>query len=251
MLDQSVLARCNLFGVLKNIEYLAEHDPESAAFLPERPLSIRFAVHGGPLATLRLNPAKADMLAGRHPATVVLGFASPEHFNRMVSGKANPIPLKGLHRLAYLTGPFGKLTKRLEGYLRPDEATLRDPERFRRSAEMTLYAAMFSLVEIANGDPQGRRSAARIPDGVLQVSVAGSVGVRIVARGGQLSATKGYDPDPRALLHFASLQAAADIFSGKLDTYTALATGDLEMRGYIPMIDNINPVLDLVAEYLK
>ena len=55
----------------------------------------------------------------------------------------------------------------------------------------------------------------------------------------------------RAILEFSSLDSAHKVLNGQLDTFTGLGNGEMSMRGFIPMLDNMNPILDLVPVYLS
>ncbi len=251
MMDSTVLARCNLFAVLKGMEYLAEHDPVSAGLIEGRELSIQFIIARGPRGCLAFSGGRAEMKRGKHKSSIVLYFNSPEHFNKMIAGEANPVPLKGFTRLGFLTGPFMKLADRLDYYLRPTEALLKDPAYFRMNTELTAYTAFFALAEIGNHDSKGRLSAAHMPDGVLQVLVEKGIGVQIHVKRGKLSCVKGHHEDPRAILSFRDLDSAHRVLNGNLDTFTGLGSGEMAMKGFIPMLDHMNPILDLVPLYLS
>jgi len=69
---------------------------------------------------------------GAKEATVVLGFASCAHLNKMFDGKGNPVPLWGFTKIGFLTGTFTKLTERMAYFLKPtDDGKTRLIERFR------------------------------------------------------------------------------------------------------------------------
>ncbi|MBN2051098.1 MAG: hypothetical protein JW760_11670, partial [Spirochaetales bacterium] len=99
-------------------------------------------------------------------------------------------------------------------------------------------------------DPEGRRHGAAIPNGVLQVQVGGGPQLWICVRDGALTAHKGRHPEPRAVLGFRDLKAAHAMLSGSTDTYTSVGLGEMEIRGFVPMIEHLNPVLNLVSRYL-
>ncbi|MDC7233289.1 MAG: hypothetical protein PQJ58_08650 [Spirochaetales bacterium] len=250
MADSNVLARCNLFAVLRGIEYLAEHDSECAELIKDTNLSIQFNVKDGPRGNLSFRDGKVQMKEGKHKSTILLYFTSPEHFNKMIDGSGNPIPLKGFTKIGFLTGPFMKLADKLNYYLRPEGVLLDDPEYFRINTEMTAYTAFFALAEIGNHDRKGKLSASHMPDGVLQVRVEEGIGVQLHVNKGVLSCVKGHHEDPRAILSFSSLESAHKVLNGKLDTFTGLGNGEMSMRGFIPMLDNMNPLLDMIPLYL-
>lgn len=254
--DPVVMARCNMFGVIRNVEYLVEKDPESRAAVDGVDMGIRFKVKNCFTSRLTFSGGAARLeeeLPGRVPegkVNISLYFTSPEHFNNMVAGKANPIPLKGLGKIGFLKGPFTTITDRIEHFLRADEEALAEEATFRMNTEMMVYTAFFALAEIANHDTEGRRHAASIPDGVLQLEIGGGPEVWIYVHDGKLTPHKGRHPEPRAYLSFCDLQAAHDMLNGKVNTFTSVGLGAMEIRGFIPMIEHLNPILDLVSRYL-
>jgi len=251
MPNAKVKARCNLFAVLRGIEYLLEHDTECQKIVKGTDIAIQFNVKDGPKGNLSIRNGKAVMKDGKHKSSMVLYFTSPEHFNKMIDGKANPIPLKGIHRIGFLTGAFMKLADKLNYYLRPEGDLLSNPEYFKMNTEMTAYAAFYALAEIGNHDKLGILSSSHMPDGILQVEIEDGIGIILQVKGGRLTCNKGIHKNPRAVLSFSNLDAAHRVLNGKLDTYTGLGNGEMSMRGFIPMLDNMNPILDLVPVYLS
>ncbi|MBI9106518.1 MAG: hypothetical protein JEZ04_07200 [Spirochaetales bacterium] len=251
MPDSSVKARCNLFAVLRGIEYLLDNDAECKKLVEGTDLAIQFNIKDGPKGNLSIRDGKALMKSGKHKSSMILYFTSPEHFNKMIDGNANPIPLTGFHKIGFLTGPFMKLADKLNYYLRPEGDLLSDPDYFRMNTEITAYTAFFALAEIGNHDRMGRLSSAAMPDGILQVQIEDGIGIFINVEKGRLTCNKGIHDKPRAILSFRNLDAAHRVLNGKLDTYTGLGNGEMSMRGFIPMLDNMNPILDLVPVYLS
>ncbi|MBN2658491.1 MAG: hypothetical protein JXR86_15635 [Spirochaetales bacterium] len=251
MSRETVMSYINVFAVLKNMEELVRVDSVSEQLIKSRNIAIQFTVHKGPKAVLAFRNGEVMLTRGGGKADIKLYFFSPEHFNRMMDGKANPVPYKGLTKISFLTGTFMKLAERLEYYLRPDEEKLKDRDYFRANTEMTAYAAFFALSEIGNHDEKALHSSHAIPDGTILVKVVNGPAVTVIKEKGSLRTVKGEPDSPRCILSFSSLESAHLVLNGKLDTYTALATGRMAMRGFIPMIENMNPILDQVAEYLQ
>lgn len=250
MVNQMVKAYCGMFGVLKNIEYLMEYDSESKKIMGDKNIAIQFTVKNGPRANLSFAQGKAEFKEGKHKCDVLLYFSSPEHFNKMIDGKGNPILLKGFTKVKFLTGDFQKLTDRLEYYLKPSEEQLKDKTFFKINTEMTAYTAFFSVCQIANHDPNVQYMAKRIPDGKILVDIAKSIAATITVNNGHLTVAKDKSDAPRAVLSFDGLQTAHAILNNKLDSFTALGLGQLKMSGFIPMVENLNPFLDKVEQYL-
>ncbi len=250
MSDVNVLARCNLLAVLRGIEYLVENDNECKELVAGKNLAIQFNVKNGPSANLEFKDGVAKMRAGKHKSKINLYFTSPEHFNKMIDGKANPIPTKGLTKLGFLQGPFTKLADKLGYYLQPTEELLKDKEFYKMNTEMTVYTAFFALSEIANYDEMGKVCGKAMPDGDLQVYIENGIGVYLNVKDGYFETRKGYSETPRAFFSFKDIETAHKLLNGQLDAFTGIGNGDLAMRGFIPMIENMNPLLDIIPEYL-
>lgn len=245
-------AYINLFAVLRNLEDLCELDEESRLLVRDKNVSIQFVAKGGPRALVVFKDGKCTVQSGTGKCDIKLFFKSPEHLNNMFDGKANPIPLKGFTRLGFLKNEFTKLTDRLAYYLKPTEELLKNPGYFKINTYLTMYTAIFALAEIANHDRKGKISALRIPDGIVSVSVLnGGPSININVKSGQLEAAKGPGQSPRSYMIFSTLDAANGILNGRLDTYSAIGAGDFQIKGFVPMLDNINKILALVPSYLS
>lgn len=249
-INSIIKARCGLFGILKNIEYLMEHDLESKKIMGDKNIAIQFNVANKVAAHLSFASGKATFNEGKSKNDISLYFFSAEHFNKMMDGKANPFLLKGFSKLKFLTNDFKKLADRLEYYLKPDDEQLQLPDFFRKNTEMTAYTAFFSLCEVANYDAKNRYMAKRIPNGSIVVKIQDSIVIGVHVKDGWLVGTKVAISQPRATLSFDSLETAHLLLNDGIDAYTALGLGKMQMSGFIPMIENLNPFLDKVAGYL-
>ncbi|WP_284303891.1 hypothetical protein [Mobilicoccus caccae] len=168
----------------------------------------------------------------------------------MFAGTGNPIPTKGFNRISWLKGPFTQITDRLTHHLRHTPELLADPDYARVNTTLTLHLAAYSMAEIGNRDPIGRRIAAGMPDGDIQLAVRDDAALILRARGGRLSVHEGVSPTRRATMVFADLDSAGAVLRGEVATYTALGRGDIEPSGYVPLLDKMNKLLGLVPRYL-
>lgn len=251
MADELTKANINLFAVLRNLEELCELDEITQKLVAGKSISIAFHVKAGPDAVLSFQNGKAKLARGKGKATIKLYFTSPEHLNRMFDGKANPIPFKGITKLKFLTNEFTKLTDRLAYFLKPTDQLLEDLKYMKINTILTANTAFFALAEIGNYDRVGKMNAGRIEDGVISIAVKDGPAINITAKSGKLRAAKGKGDSPRAFMSFSSVKIANDILNGKRDTYTCIGTGDFEVKGYMPMLDNMNKLLFMVPSFLK
>lgn len=261
MKDEGVLARVNLYGLFKALELLPTLDSVAAKTIEGRKLSIEFRIRNVGRARLHLDNGTVRLeipknrltgrgFSGKNPEAI-LWFTSSAHFNGMVEGKKQPIPLKGLGHLKFLSGAFGEFTGRLEHFLRPTEEQLQDPDFFAANTRLTAWVAFHALSEIGNTDELANKSARYIPDGVIQLKVLDDLGLYVKATGGRLSTGVGDHQTPRCVLWFRDLKTLNDLLTGRLNTYTGIGLARMGMKGFIPMIDFFNPILGRIPAYLK
>ena len=253
MLDQTALAYVNLNALLRNMEDLVALDAEAAMLVKGCKETVAFVVKSGPTGFLTFGPDGCHFYgsSGLRPRTSIgLFFSNPAALNAMVAGTGNPIPYKGLTRLGFLEKNFSMLAKRLETVLKAKGTFLTDSGLASVNAELLLYAAAFAVAELANHDPVGKLNAARIPDGIIELGVAGGPAVSLESKGGVMKATKGRSGKARSCMTFATLEGARSLFSGEVDAMAALGEGTVAMSGYIPMLEHMNKVLGLVPRYL-
>lgn len=252
MKDQLTMSYINLHALLQNMEELVEKDRVSALLVRDANIAIQFTVKEGPTALLSFEKGRCKLQNNKGRNDINLYFTSPEHLNKMFDGKANPIPLKGLTKIGFLKNEFTKLTDRLTYYLKPTDELLKDPEYLEINTILTANTAFFALAEIGNNDRIGKMNANRIPDGEINVSVlGGGPTLHLSAKKGHLEAFKGSSANPRAIMNFTSLEVANAMLNGKVDAYTCISSGDVQMKGFIPMLDSMNKLLSQVPEYLK
>ena len=250
MKDQNALAYINMFAVLKDLEKLCELDDRAKKLAsPAKPVSISFNVGNGPLATLSFEGGKCTMTEGLG-GQIKLKLSSPEAFNQMIDGTKNPLPYGGLTKLKFLTSDFKELTDILNKYLRADEASLKDRKFYEKSTTMMFYLVANALSAIANNDELGKISASKIPDGSIAMEIVNGPCAEIVVKGGHLTTYNRKAANPRSFMVFGDFDTARGLFDGSTESMSALASGKLVMKGFIPMIEHLNMVLSRVAVYL-
>ena len=216
----------------------------------KKPISIGFDVKDGPKATLTFNNGKCRMEQGCAKCDVKLPFSSCEKFNGLIDGTVTPIPSKGFQHIKFLLNDFTKLTDLLNKYMRPDPADLEDPDFFRISTSLLLYTITVAIAQIGNNDEIGKFSADHMVDGEIAFSIKNGPATTIRVKNHRLLGIKKPSESPRAIMEFASIELARDLFDGKVNAIACVGSGDIVMRGMISMLDNLNRILDRVALYL-
>ena len=253
MTDEKALAYVNLYGVLAALENLWELDQEARRCTAglKRPVALCFAVRGGPCATLHFSAGGCRFVPGEQGCTHKMSFSSPAAFNAMINGGKPGWPVKRpLSTLVFLSGPFTRLTNRLQAVLRPSDQALADRALFEENTLLTLYVAAGAISALANHDPIARLSAAATADGRVRLGVAGRAAVTIEVRDHRFTTVKAALEQPRAIMEFADLDLAHSLFQGTASTINELCAGRIRIAGLASMIDNINRILGRVSVYL-
>lgn len=257
---EDVRARLNLFAVLPNLEDVVAGDPEMRALVADTRLTVRFTVANGPGTAVRFDHGactvgpvtRRDESGGSGAGpTVRLAFTSAAHLNKMFDGKGQPIPYWGFNHLGFLMKQFSELTDRMGYYLAPTDELLSHPGYLAMNTLLTLNTAAFAVPVLLGHDPEcvplrhglshGTIVIKVLPDGPAVSLVCGASGVLPV---------KGELTHPSALVLLKDLQTANDFLAGKLDTFVAAVTGDVQIRGRVAMVDTLALVLDRVGKYL-
>jgi hypothetical protein len=252
-LDPRVRAHINLFAVLGALGVLASRADEAKAVLEslDAPTSVSFKVRGLPPHAYTFAQDGVTPGGTKGARRVTLAFRSASHFNAMVDGAAQPIPLAGPRGLKFLTGPFTELTEVLGAYLKPSTNDMADGRFMETSTILTLHVAVAAIAQVANEDRSGRFSARSIPDGDIALEVGDQIDLRLRALDHRLTFDASTPTTPaRAALRFADLDTAGDILSGRASALGSICDGTLGMRGFIPMVDNVSRILDRVGHYL-
>ncbi|MDR2553137.1 MAG: hypothetical protein LBD31_08240 [Treponema sp.] len=258
MKDPVTLAYINMYGILGALCDLCELSPEAKALaadesLPGRkPVRVGFAVKNGPAMTLAFGGGNCFMEDGAERCDIKLPFGDCGKFNGLLDGTVTPFPSKGFTKLTFLTGNFIRLTKILEGCLRPEPDALKDEAFFTASTRVMFFLIAQAVAQIGNHDKIGRFTASNIVDGTVVLSIAGAKPLQaaITVKDHVLSMSRLIPEQYHAIMEFSGLRLARDLFDGKVSALGCVGQGLISMRGNLGMLDNINRILDRVAVYL-
>lgn len=253
MKEAKAVAYVNMYGVLATLENLCEVDKEAKAILKElkKPVSLCFDVSNGPCCTLHFSKDGCRLTEGTYGCTCKMNFASPEKFNALIDDSKPGIPVKGVvQTLSFLMGPFTKLTDRLTKLLMPSEDDLKDRAFFEESVILTFYTISGAISALANSDSISMQSALYTVDGEVSMGIKDVCYSTLQVRDHIFTTYKRKSTSPRAILEFADIDLAYNLFNGTASTISEMCKGRIHMRGMISMIDNVNRILDRVAVYL-
>ncbi len=250
---QHIKANINLYAVFKNLEDLVVYDSETASLVKDWDISVQFNVLNGPKGYVEFKNGACTVRRGRHiNPSVILFFISAAHFNKMVDGKGNPVPLKGFTKLGFLKKDFTKVTGKLEYYLKPRNELLEDEAYLELNTRFTLNTAAFAVRELALLDPVGKLVASSIGNGGVNLKILpDGPCVYLDFRDGDIEPGKGQLEKPMALMSMKNVKVANDFLNGKTDEFAAVASGDVMISGQVPMLQSMSLILDRIAMYIS
>lgn len=258
-MNEMLRASVYLKSVLALMEDLVAYDQASAAAIAGENLVLQFEVKAGPTAHLAIGDGRVRHGVGPHPRPDVrLSFKTPVLLNRLFAGEeVRPGIRKGFTRLKFLTNKFPILAERLSFYLEGEGQRADSPEAQRFLVRLGLHAMLAGLVAVAVDDPSLADTAASTPPGTLLVKVLpdGPQGsFAKVARGDGYEFVSTFDRPverPNAVMEFANLDVARRLLDGQLSAVVAIGTGEVCIRGSLPLIEKVNVFLTRLSQVME
>jgi hypothetical protein len=166
-------------------------------------------------------------------------------------GKGTVLPLPLSLNFMKAGKAFSASSKRV-GELTSKRAFTDTAEK-RLVTELLMTAALRGVAETAVADLWVASKASAMPDGIVEISVDGADLSGWVRRSGSdWTSGRGVPPTtPNARLAFADLDTAFGLFSGGIAALNALGRGAVTIRGRIPMIQVLFPLLDRFGEIMS
>jgi len=229
-------------------------DPSVKERLPEGEFGITLAAPGGLRRSLRFRDGRVITDDSPGGTGGVLRFSSWEDMTRVLSGekgKVLPLPrgrgfLKGLKAFQLCAGEVSRAMDQV-----PEEG---DEAALERKTRLLLTAALRGVAEVYNHDHWVLVKSRTIPAGRIGVRVAGRSdlgGVLTVDRQNMVLETGGDQKDANAVLEFGSVSVCYRVLTGTIPAMGALGDGSVMLRGKLPMIQGLFPLLDRFGELMK
>ncbi|GFP25629.1 hypothetical protein HKBW3S43_01337 [Candidatus Hakubella thermalkaliphila] len=251
---EMLLARIHLGAVLPLLEDIAAFDPALREALVDWNFTVQFQLPGGKPATALVfkRGSLKTYPSGVKGARVSLTFKDAAFLNQVFQGRTKKSPRPGLTGLLHLKKlrQLEQVLGHLERYLKPVEELLQQEESYAFCVKIALYALAFGIKEVGEYDPELSCIAARLPDGVVEIGVVDGPAVHIRVKKGKFYPARGEAETANARLEIADLDTAWAMLQGKLDLFAAVGGGKIKLRGNIPLLDGISPLMDRLALYL-
>ena len=252
--DELLLARIHLGAILPLLEDVVARDPAAREAVLGWNLALRLQLPGGdPASVLHFSQGRLEVRIGPTRSLLpTLTFRDPRHLNDSFRGYAvarprpNPLVLRHLRPVLSLDRVLG----RLESHLRPPPERLLRPEDLAFCVELALYGLVFGIKQVGEHDPDLAPLSRFLPDGVLGIEVDGGPAAHIAVQRGKFFPGRGKADRPNALMAISDLSTAWDLLQGRLDVFVAVGSGRIRLRGFIPLLEGVNPLMDRLAACL-
>lgn len=248
-----IKARLFLHAVLPQLEDVVAEDAEAKSIAAGWNRSIQLQVMGGPAARLMFENGtlKVHPNAMALPSLGLLFFSPAAVVKLFEEGKGTPIPWKGVWHLGLIKN-FPKLTERMELYMKPTEAVLKDEKSYRLVVKLMMNTAIYAVKVLSETYPESIQIATHAPDctGVVRALPDGPA-CHVIAKGGKLTVGKGEIPNPNLYMEFKDIDTAYGIFTGTVNAMAALGTGAVRIRGMTMLADVIIGIMNRIGLFLE
>ena len=184
--------------------------------------------------------------------SIALYFTSPAKVVKMMFGeKVIPLPWWGIWRISVLKN-FEPLAKKIEKYLQADEEFIKDEKNLRFVVSLYLNLILYGVKEVGEKEEKADKIISNTPDGVLQINVLpdGPYGYLQIREGRIYPGEGKWEGKVNAFMEFASLKAAYELFTRRLDGSAGIGLLKIRVRGNIPLVEVLDEILGKLPKYL-
>jgi hypothetical protein len=148
---------------------------------------------------------------------------------------------------------FSRLAARLQQILTASAHQLDDEKLLAIHIDLLMGDLIPSAVaELARFDEPCRRWLAPYRNAVVELEVKGGVSRRIrLEKGGAVHASGTNGELPDVVISFCDRRVALAALRGDLDNLAALGKGQMAVRGFIPLADALDQVLDRLGRLMR
>lgn len=264
-----IAARLLLRAVLPALPLYVERDESARSAIEGLRFAVRFVSASGPATTLAVRDCAVTVDEPGPGVALRLFFLSDRDVIRAFRRQGVPIvfPWGGLHHLARLPALSSLLadmaevlnTPMTETPERGNPRTTREFGNVRTSDRRELRVALLlgallpaAVTELGPHDEECRRLLVPFGDFAAQWSVPRVVDGWITRCGGGM-AWGGGDPPvaPDVRIEFRDADVALAAVDGMIDSLAASVTGEISVRGMIPLADALARVMERVSAFLE
>jgi hypothetical protein len=240
MHDQIAAHLC-LEAVLPAFEELTLVSEAARSLIARWNCAIEFGVRDAGGATLSFDSGAVTVASGRSSTSALsLLFLSPRHLINQFSGRGFGVPIlkRGFLRLTSLLRfqRFGKIFE----------------SEVERQPRLLLSVAIAAIRSLSEHDEEVGEILRHGPTGIAELGLpASDLFGWVKLKNGEIESGRGRAPSqPDVTIHFRNEEIALAALRGELDELAATGSGDLRVRGLIPLAEILGVVAERVNRYL-
>jgi hypothetical protein len=236
-----IAAHLCLEAVLPAFEELTLVSEAARSLIARWKCAIEFGVRNDGGATICFDDGAISVTSGRNSASALsLLFLSPRHLVNQFSGRGLGVPMlkRGFLRLTSLVR-FQRLGKIFE-------------EEVERQPRLLLSVAIAAIRSLSEHDEEVREILRYAPAGMAELSVPTSdLFGWVELKDGRVDSGRGRAPRAADVaIEFRNEEIALAALRGELDELAATGSGDLRVRGLVPLAEIVGVVAERVNRYL-
>ena len=253
-LVRKIKARLYLNAVIPAFEEFVAHSLDAQMALESRDFTLSFQTTTGLKSYLHFENQRCSVTRTRtRGSDIVLHFITEDQLNKEFenSGFRVPIPLRGASRIRDMK-TFKLLTKQLEGYLRPSEKQLEDPDFHKTHVGLQLGIALRAAVELVHHEPRSKRIMANTPSGVAYFSIGEEgYGAWVSWLDGRIKTGKGMpEIEPDVHVTFRDAKTALKAIGNQIDVFAAIGLQNITVEGLVPLADALGYIFERIPLYI-
>jgi len=242
--DRKALSCVKTGVILHLMSTLPQGDSLSAEAVDKQNFRLNFSGGKSLRWQLQCSEGKLSVNEGNlsHGSLTLWGRKEEEIGALLTDRMGKVVPLPGSLRFASVAGIFKLLASRIPLYLGGEEG--KKNKDFQTL--LMLEAALMGVVQVANYDPYVQVRSRKMGDGLIEVSIEDRPEwTRFVEIDyGRFYLRKSSDEKPSARLIFQDRDTAHAILSNQVRAMSALGDGRIRIRGRLPLIQGLFPLLD-------
>ncbi|MCX8064575.1 MAG: hypothetical protein N3G21_05310 [Candidatus Hydrogenedentes bacterium] len=248
-----IKAELYLRAILPTLSDLVKVDTKAKSIIENRKISILLNLRNVTKTLLKVDNGKIISITNPNECgNIHLYFISPEHALGVFEQGKLPILLRGFTKISFLRNEFDALSKRLEYFLKPTENLSLDERKI--SVALQFKSALRMGEVLGETDEVCQTILKNTTPGILKISID-EIGFE--AYFGNINGKWKYIECPdkgqavSSTLSFKNLETAEAMLTNKLDTFSALGLGNIQIWGLVPIIDNVGLVLSRINYFIS
>jgi hypothetical protein len=240
-LHDEIAAHLCLEAVLPAFEELTLVSEAARSLIAHWNCAIELGVRDDGGATISYNNGAVSVASGRSSASALsLLFLSPRHLVNQFSGRGFGVPIlkRGFSRLTSLVRfqRFGKIFE----------------SEVERQPRLLLTVAVAAIRSLSEHDEEVCEILRQGPTGVAELGIPRSdLYGWVELKNGRVDSGRGRAPRPAdVMIEFRNEEIALAALRGELDELAATGSGDLRVRGLIPLAEIVGVIAERVNRYL-